>query len=445
MRQLRFVRVTIVGPLVGALLLSELLGCGRPPAPITVDEYFARLNQLGMEVYLCELGVAPEYAQELAKAFGLDGTTSLATVKTLIAAGITRYDPQRAALCVDEIALNPASCWGPGISEFSVRRLFGTLLPNLLALGTPPARDEATAPDCSLIFTGTIANGGQCYEPLDCASNLCVGSACPGTCEEPAALGEVCGNDAGRYCGRGLFCSGDSMPGGVGICEKLGEVGSNCNPLLGQFECTPGLFCDDTSHCAKPRPIGQSCGAGCVDDAWCLHPQGQDTTCVARSDTGGPCTEFSPVGNSEQCKGNQICIGYNPNSNTPGHCGVPQDVGGPCTLASKLAILDGHPTGCYSDLLCDKTTLKCVLPPKAGEACSCDLAGPGEPCPIADACDIDSGYCQDGICQALVADGEVCRSTLQCHTGSNCFPPQGSPPYCKPAYPNPISPSCHRP
>jgi hypothetical protein len=107
---------------------------------------------------------------------------------------------------------------------------------------------------------------------------------------------------------------------------------------------------------------------------------------------------------SEQCKGNQICLGAT--RSAPGRCATPQDAGGPCSRAAGATGLDA---GCLGGLVCDAATSKCALAPKVGQPCPDHL------------CDMVTAYCGgNGTCLAKLADGQACTSGEQCSPASQC-------------------------
>jgi hypothetical protein len=296
-----------------------------------------------------------------------------------------KFDGAHAKACLDKIALNPSTCFGPAASSRTIR---GQAL-------NGPSVDRVPL-DCTLIFTGTVADGGSCYGRVDCISGSCdqSNSACPGKCRPTAHEGGPCSE--GGACPRGLVCVWSS---GGDFCQQPGAAGARCDE---NYSCKDNLICLNHACAARLAQGGACSNPGeCADGLYC----GSGGTCQARVDAGGACTSSSTGWwVSEQCKGNQLCLGAT--HSAPGRCATPQDAGGPC---SRAAGATGLAAGCFDGLVCDAATSKCVLAPKVGQ-----------PCPD-HVCDLTSAYCSgNGTCLAKVADGQACTTGEQCSPASQC-------------------------
>ena len=380
---------------VASLVASLLSGCGDW---ITVNDYFNGLQTVSTNLVICRLGFAPEYAS----AFTAAGSStriadSIADANKGIASGRVKYDGSEARRCIDRLNPNPSSCLGPNAPASSSR---------------PLSRLPA---ECAAVFTGAVVGQGTCYENVDCVSAFCNASVnCPGKCENTLQKGADCSNV--RPCASGLRCI-------AGKCEPPGATGADCGDDL---DCQDPLICASLKCVARPQQNG-ACSLDndqCADGFFCQETAGVPT-CQPRVDAGAACTAsaagYSPSIISPQCKGSQTCAGRTPG--TPGKCGVPQDVGGPCT---PPAIRAAGPTGCFFGLVCDPATSKCALPPKAGSHC------------IDYICDLNTAYCDYAggslVCAAKINDGGACANDWQCHPSSicdgHCSPPTSSGPVC---------------
>ena len=389
------------------LLIWAAMACS--PHAITLDEYYKDLDEITNSAWIC-FGEAPEYAHSIAKGYGYDSTSAGLRAKYHVNAGLVAFDGVKASRCIDALRLDSTRCWGQGATATSAR-LEIEILPSLLAMVPPYLREGPTA--CSYIFSGKVAGGGACDGPASCKGGFCDLSnlACPGVCGTLLGKGGDCKH---TYCQPELSCSLNPAPADP-TCEARGEMGDRCdyyNP-----PCQPSLYCDPaTGRCVAPKAAGAPCAAiyECQAGLLCSATG----TCAQPASGGAPCKSISSQGPSFSCLGNQICAGFDPSTGSPGTCTVPHDVGGSCKPYGNQ--LDGLPTGCFEDLICDADTLKCKLPPKAGEHCYCLVGQPGVSCPIRDACDVLSAYCLDGICQLELDDGQPCTDGSQCHFESHC-------------------------
>ena len=421
-------------PLHGLLILAAV-ACS--PHAITLEEYYQGLDDLATNAWIC-VGEAPEYAHSIAKGYGDDAVSAVLRARYHVTAGMVAFDGVKASQCIDALRLDPTRCWGQGASgrialgppPSSPAELAIGMLPSLLGMapyffGIGPAA-------CSHVFSGKIPDGGACDTAASCKGGFCdlYNLACPGVCGTLLGKGADCKH---TYCRPELSCNPNPAPADP-TCEARRGIGDPCFYYIPG--CEYGLYCDPaTGRCVAPKAAGAPCVAFYECQSLICSASG---ICVQPASAGAPCKSISAQGPSVFCLGNQICAGFEPSTGSPGTCTVPHDVGGSCKAYGDK--LDGLPTGCYEDLICDGRTLKCKLPPKAGEHCYCLLGQPGVPCPIRDACDLLSAYCLDGICQPQLDDGQPCTDGSQCHFESHCDPVKG----CQPIHPGLGLTACFR-
>jgi hypothetical protein len=365
----------------------------------------------------CAAGIAPEFAASyVARCFVLGGSdpqSEAAKAKAEIEAGHTRFDPARAARCLDALQIDPATCWGesaPFVHGYWPVDPMGMLFtpPSVLSGVRKPIPD-----DCAAVFSGLVPDGAQCDDWRDCSSRFCEldGTGRNRTICYPATReGEQC---AMNRCAASLFCAASNL------CSPVRHEGDSCTAA---DHCSSTLTCDDCEFslgCVNDRctkaDVGQPCGE--------LLPDCKSGLLCDMASIPGTCHPPPPQHNCAQttldppCVGNQICFG------PPDHgtCDIPQDVGGPCLVG-----LPGRAAGCFAGLICDPATAKCALPPKTGQPC------------VDGVCDPFTAFCSNGTCKAQLAAGQrcdfkvdVCEAPTQCLDGvcqKNSIDPGFSPP-----------------
>jgi len=185
-----------------------------------------------------------------------------APLKEAVAAGRLAYDADKAGIC---FASATVDCSKRFPKEF----------------GPDPA--------CDTVFTGKVADGGDCQQDLECAQ---AGSDCsgmvgmPGKCAVLPKENDPCPDGS---CQDGLLCSLDATR----ICIKPKADGMACSLY---FECASG-YCDSTSKCAAKKANGAMCDSPqTCNDGYC------DTVtnlCTARKTVGDACMD------SDQCVSDQ--------------------------------------------------------------------------------------------------------------------------------------------
>jgi len=271
-----------------------------------------------------------------------DGT-DYQTVKVDIAAGKVRYDAAEAARCIQSFdAL--AQLYASGCTQ------------SMRAGGPPPPSD------CSRTFTGTVPNGGACFNSFQCSSQRCMAAdatcapshqCCAGTCSPPQTIlpaGADCvASSRDQICATGTVCAANP-PSAPAKCMTPSTVeGSPCSAL---GACAPPLFCQLDSSDGTCRRVAAR-GAPCVASG-ISAPQACDDlldycdrsthVCTRRGAPGEPCDPAQ-----------RTCLGY------------AQCLGSTCVaLGSERAACE--PTsgpGCLGDLECSPITKTCTLPTPA--------------------------------------------------------------------------------
>lgn len=251
--------------------------------------------------------------------------------------GSIEYDGSAAADCLDDLA--GASC-------------------------DPSVEDNRTDnPACDAAFTGTLADGADCYINEQCQSGNCVAQ---GTCTEQCCLG---------------------------ACEAA-EVDAGIGESCAQVNCADGGYCADGTCVAL---VGQ--GTDCTNDDMCDY----GLLCLALND--GPRQCNPPPGQGDPCVGGESCpIQGLQCSFADGTCQPVLHAGDTCDPQNDLcSFFVGS---------CDAETMTCTPWPVAGEACPNFICGGGA------WCDFDFET-QMGQCMAPIANGGACTGDNQCESG-NC-------------------------
>jgi hypothetical protein len=236
----------------------------------------------------------------------LPNASYYARQQRVVAMGTRRYDGAAARRCLD--ALRAGVCASPA----------------------PSACDE--------VLVGTVAEGGECRHPEQCAGDAyCAQRSpegrymCPGRCTPRVAAGASCPNgDTGACSQRGaataIVCNYDQalrgtpnpyrcMPAMPGVPVEPGEIcydpsvpgNGRPSPCLGDNECrrmtTPDGGVERVLRCLQPPALGELCTGRCQGDAVCEFDQSVfQQRCVAvgvRSREGDTCVQGNR--GSESC------------------------------------------------------------------------------------------------------------------------------------------------
>jgi hypothetical protein len=191
-----------------------------------------------------------------------------------------------------------------GITAKRVRfddNLMNSCLQALVAPDSACATVETTLPwaeECmNSAWVGLVADGGQCFGSLECASkdSFCAPNQ---TCIARPTSGQPCG---AAGCATGFFCQGAT-------CAPQLGVGQTC---AAEIQCQDPLFCDFASlsgpKCAEVLEAGASCTSSnacksrqCIPGACAVSGQAcfTDATCGRRcTNTGTTCFQDSTCGN----------------------------------------------------------------------------------------------------------------------------------------------------
>jgi hypothetical protein len=162
---------------------------------------------------------------------------------------------------------------------------------------------KAQLESCKLVFRGLVAENGACSMDADCLDGLtCVGwtSSSEGTCKQPPAIGEACGQGA----------------------TDGGTLTLNINHPFGTHpECATGAYCSARKCVAQKNP-----GDSCTDDEQCAGGKlCRLGVCgdVGDADLNGPCKQ------NDDCKSGLYC--QRPNFTDPGTCQTKLPAGSACT------------------------------------------------------------------------------------------------------------------
>jgi hypothetical protein len=318
-------------------------GAGGGRAPASLDDFIA-----GELAAICKYNVAcgamPDVPTCLAS-LQLD-TTDFLTIKADVASGKVRYNRDKAEGCLE--------LFDNGFYDSGCK------------YSTTPSNSSGAI--CLEVFTGTVSDGGPCFESYECASGTCgptdkacspVHQCCAGTCAPkppPLAIGADCSAPLpGQGCETGAVCITTVSSSPTARCVLPSPVrGTACTS---RYECKAPLFCDLTSltagTCQPSVATGGACNAsslvfvGACDD---FHDYCDKTThvCTRLGAVGDPCDT-----SQRNCLGYAQCVGAT--------CVAKSPERGACDATKGL--------GCLGNLECSSTTSTCAFPDNAG-ACS---------------------------------------------------------------------------
>jgi hypothetical protein len=269
-------------------------------------------------------------------------------VQRLIDAGRVIFDSDQAATCLNMIA-------------------------NLSEEDTCDTRLVSEIDEClaNPTLTGTIGEGGDCIESMECADEHAYcdtqADSCDGTCtiNLPDCGGEVCTDS--QFCQR--------PDNGTDSCESLKTEGAQCEDSR---ECGEGLSClvldsETTGVCLSRGSRAR--GEACTTSFFC---QGSDQ-CIDET-----CEAFAFVDQGDACDSDVVCEpGTSCRMTSPdsvvGTCQPPADVGETCLYTDD----------CLYELYCDR--------PDRDQAGSCArVKSDGASCDRGEEC--ESGTCVSDTC-----------------------------------------------
>ncbi|HEX6278108.1 MAG TPA: hypothetical protein VFZ53_33920 [Polyangiaceae bacterium] len=271
-----------------------------------------------------------------------------AALEAAIDAKTVKYDAEKAARCLDELATRDCSEVNQRTLDACEDALAGTI-----PLGGECNLDEEcegariceVAAQCPGTCVERYAAGQACTENDECADGL-VCSEATNRCVTPAGDGQACGGGIEPQCDGGLLCAGeDENQGRTGTCHPEDQIeehgiGEACSPSVGDL-CEAGL--------------------SCVIDS--LAPT---FACQAIAASGGPCG----IGFPEQCPVGEYCpisaaeLAFEVLAAT---CRPLPEIGEPC---AERPIDIG--AACEPYARCDLPTGTCLGLRELGESCSSD-------------------------------------------------------------------------
>ena len=249
---------------------------------------------------------------------------------------------------------------------------------------------------CNGVFAGQIGTGGVCFleeecevEGSSCATGTCDLQCCPGSCNDPLAIGQPCGGNAGN-CVPGARCA---FVGSQQVCVS-GDAGTPC---AGNDGCDRDLYCDTaSSKCVAAGKLD----AVCVGDSQCEQP----LLCVGDSLAAtGFCALADSAGKScdGRCSGASLFCDQ-PDPAMLGTCKLlPHTAGDDCSVSQQ----------CQQPLRCDNTTKLCVAPVAEDGACKF-----GGECQRGLHCTTEIDGSDAGTCQAPLPAGSTCTSSSHCES-----------------------------
>ena len=316
-----------------------------------------------------------------------------------LCAALAKADCERLAACGTMAPLDQASCelrqralsCAPLQASLQADISVGSLA--YFELAARACRDEVAALDCDVGFehdllalpgcSGMVEplaeEGGACATALACGETLYCdpGAACPGTCKKLGQNNDLCGFD--QPCAPELFCSLTGMR-----CRARIDLNGVCELALSGNACADGGFCDASQPgnplCVPVRGRNQ----GCTNSFECIPGH----RCITNRCSAG--LEDDVCERDADCFSDFVCAA--------GRCAQPLAIDQMCA-ANGVA--------CRVGLSCTSTT--------GGERC--------RPAPLlGGACDGECflGRCVNGLCEALVEDGQSCGDMGACLPGRAC-------------------------
>ena len=346
---------------IGCALIAIGCSSASPPTPQGPPEVrsfcTAMFNATADRVYACQGGSRDALTAQVE---AMDWCNAAAAA---IGAAHVTFDASAAAACLADIP--GLECWQ-----------------NLNA-----------SPNCTKIFTGTVAEGGVCYWEMPMGAQECApgtvcsasGSNCTGTCvaheitPRPAVIGAAC-TGAGDCVGDqgALTCVGSTGPiqSGMGACEVPAQSG----PCNYPYDCLTGACAHATAimpgTCqATPKHVGDPCmpGGECGAGTYCAAAT---NTCVDYPSVGQPCAGNFNVAN--QCF-DGIC-------DSSGRCARYGKRGDPCQSI-------GIDTCGVGMVRCDSITARCTPECMPGSGCGARR----QICCAGQRCNAGS-FCNNGVC-----------------------------------------------
>ena len=273
-----------------AALLSFTTACGTSAADdggLPIESFFSEVNKAR-----CQSRLQCHEVESVASCIAAFPTFSAYDIVGAVEHGTTIYDGNVAAACV-ELRRAPRCD--------SIR----------------DSKDDA----CDHVFTGTVADGGDCFVDEECAAAECRQvdtncdsdtACCPGVClgtgdNETAAIGASCSEldcAPGAYCNAAKVCNAKIATAGAacndsqacaapldcraGVCARLPSSGEACTGTFGGCS-TIDQYCTSSGFCSSRNLVGERCTSGGDECALYLHCDRSTNTCAERIDPGQAC------------------------------------------------------------------------------------------------------------------------------------------------------------
>jgi hypothetical protein len=342
-------RTSVKFSLLAALLMPGLMGCGEPKT-LSMSEYIASLPAaMCSQLVRCgSIGPSERTSCERRVAAQSDRSDGAYSFSAAVTAGRLRFNGESAAACLRHLEGGRCDLDGGNRNEaLACQRVFRPLVedggacqgslecrssvcegsgqgrlgcPGVCAASTGCnylncSNDESCAPQTPQCVPRR-GNGERCDTPfshdicqpgLVCIDSTCrppnpAGAACLGSeqcgaglycdratsqCRERQAEGSACAND--DSCRDGLLCAISSTTPDSGVCKRVLDFPSACDPALSTGACPSHAYCDPTSRtCVERTPTGGSCaGEPCLEIHYCDETT---LTCQARLGVGAACT-----------------------------------------------------------------------------------------------------------------------------------------------------------
>jgi hypothetical protein len=350
---------------------------------------------------LCDTIAAGEKAGRI----GFDRNKAEALVATIRSSDCNALDLPDSAIpfiplvgpsgvCLSGIECTPASkgCFNPSLT-CPGHCLPPTTTPGVACGGlNPPCGDAFYCSTSGGISTcqsalGTGGTGCSTGSPPCKASDYCDNVAVPSTCKPMGGVGSACTSDTQCDYQNDIYCNTTS-----GKCYAANTSATAGQSCAYPNRCGSGLWCDATSTCQSPLPLGAACtgdsacgsnGNGCVADSTAA---GSLSHCRIRLVEGASCI-VGVMG----CQFGLYCNGSA--LGATGSCLRSPKIGQPCgtILGERASCLDGW---------CDRPG----TPQPLQGTCAAPRP-PGQPCPSGNECGNEVSNFEQNSCIDVTGTG----------------------------------------
>jgi hypothetical protein len=200
------------------------------------------------------------------------------------------------------------------------------------------------------LFTGTIAEGGDCLFDVECAGEAyCAANR---KCKNYPTVGQPC--TASEGCSTDLYCGLD--PEGERVCMAYQSEGGSCSPIYPVVHCAHDLYCEwdsesETGTCRRKKAIGEPCREDepCLDGECLVGTCDDGRECYGDGDCTGTCDVSGGT-----CSSDDDCGGYCEVSG--GYCSEDADCPGSCAISGGYCDEDWD---CHSEGTCADSGATC--------------------------------------------------------------------------------------